>query len=144
MCKRPGRATWGSPVLKNKECLKNSLYQGWGDGSAAQPQHTWQPTAAPPVPGDPVPSSGLHGHWMYMCTYMPVRNTRVHKIKSQNTSVFSMLMKTRFMYLFISAFWGKVSLGSLGCPRTHFVDQVGFELGDLPVLGLKVGATKIS
>jgi hypothetical protein len=60
-------------------------------------------------------------------------------------------------YLFIYLFWfglvwfglvfqDRVSLCSLGCPGTHFVDQVGLELRNLPasasrVLGLKVCTT---
>jgi hypothetical protein len=40
----------------------------------------------------------------------------------------------------------RVSLCSPGCPGTHFVDQAGLELRNLPasasqMLGLKVGAT---
>jgi hypothetical protein len=43
-------------------------------------------------------------------------------------------------------FGDRVSLCSLGCPGTHFVDQVGLELRDPPasastVLGLKAFAT---
>ena len=43
-------------------------------------------------------------------------------------------------------FRDRVSLYSSGCPGTHFVDQAGLELGNLPasasgVLGLKVCAT---
>jgi hypothetical protein len=43
-------------------------------------------------------------------------------------------------------FWDRVSLYSPGCPGTHFVDQAGLELRNLPasaswVLGLKVCAT---
>jgi hypothetical protein len=41
----------------------------------------------------------------------------------------------------------RVSLCSLGCPRTHFVDQAGLELRNLPasasqMLGLKACTTK--
>jgi hypothetical protein len=43
-------------------------------------------------------------------------------------------------------FWDRVSLYSPGCPGTHFVDQAGLELRNLPasasqVLGLKVCTT---
>jgi hypothetical protein len=46
-----------------------------------------------------------------------------------------------FIYLFL-VFRDRVSLYSSGCPGTHFVDQAGFELRNLPasasqVLGLK-------
>jgi hypothetical protein len=51
-----------------------------------------------------------------------------------------------FIYLFIYFFRDRVSLNSPGCPGTHFVDQAGLELKNLPasasrVLGLKVCAT---
>jgi hypothetical protein len=43
-------------------------------------------------------------------------------------------------------FWDRVSLCSPGCPGTHFVDQAGLELRNLPAsasgdLGLKACAT---
>jgi hypothetical protein len=49
-------------------------------------------------------------------------------------------------YLFIFGFLRQVSLCSPGCPGTHFVDQAGLELRNLPasasqVLGLKACAT---
>jgi hypothetical protein len=48
--------------------------------------------------------------------------------------------------LFFSVFQDRVSLYSPGCPGTHFVDQAGLELRNLPasasqVLGLKACAT---
>ena len=48
--------------------------------------------------------------------------------------------------LLLLLFWGRVSLCSPGCPGTHFVDQSGLELRNLPasasqVLGLKACAT---
>jgi hypothetical protein len=48
-----------------------------------------------------------------------------------------------FVCLFVCFFRDRVSLYSLGCPGTHFVDQAGLELRNLPasasrVLGLKV------
>jgi hypothetical protein len=50
-----------------------------------------------------------------------------------------------FMFLFV-CFWGRVSLYSPGCPRTHSVDQADLELRNLPaspyqVLGLKACTT---
>jgi hypothetical protein len=47
-----------------------------------------------------------------------------------------------FSFLFFFVFWDRVSLYSPGCPGTHFVDQAGLELRNLPasaswVLGLK-------
>jgi hypothetical protein len=56
------------------------------------------------------------------------------------------LIITSFIYLFILVFRDRVSLYSPGCPGTHFVDQAGLELRNLPasasqVLGLKVCAT---
>jgi hypothetical protein len=47
---------------------------------------------------------------------------------------------------FFLAFWDSVSLYSPGCPVTHFVDQAGLELRNLPasasrVLGLKACTT---
>jgi hypothetical protein len=47
---------------------------------------------------------------------------------------------------FFFFFWDRVSLYSPGCPGTHFVDQAGLELRNLPastsqVLGLKACAT---
>jgi hypothetical protein len=50
----------------------------------------------------------------------------------------------RFVWLFF--FQDRVSLCTPGCPGTHFVDQAGLKLRNLPasasqVLGLKVCAT---
>jgi hypothetical protein len=50
-----------------------------------------------------------------------------------------------FVFWFV-LFQDRVSLYSSGCPRTHFVDQAGFELRNPPasasqVLGLKACAT---
>jgi hypothetical protein len=49
-------------------------------------------------------------------------------------------------FFFFFFFRDRVSLCSSGCPGTHFVDQTGLELGNLPasasqVLGLKACAT---
>jgi hypothetical protein len=51
-----------------------------------------------------------------------------------------------FVFFFFVFFRDRVSLYSSGCPGTHFVDQAGLELGNLPasasqVLGLKACAT---
>jgi hypothetical protein len=51
-----------------------------------------------------------------------------------------------FVCLFVFIFRDKVSLYSLDCPGTHYVDQAGLELRNLPasasqVLGLKALAT---
>jgi hypothetical protein len=51
-----------------------------------------------------------------------------------------------FCFVFNLVFRDKVSLCSPGCPETHFVDQAGLELRNLPasasrVLGLKACAT---
>jgi hypothetical protein len=51
-----------------------------------------------------------------------------------------------FVCLFVCFFQDRVSLYSPGCPGTHFVDQAGLELSNLPasvsrVLGLKECAT---
>ena len=51
-----------------------------------------------------------------------------------------------FVFVFVFVFRDRVSLCSPGCPGTHFVDQAGLELRNLPasasgVLGLKVCAT---
>jgi hypothetical protein len=50
------------------------------------------------------------------------------------------------MNIYILVFQDRVSLYSPGCPGTHFVDQAGLELRNLPasafqVLGLKACAT---
>jgi hypothetical protein len=65
--------------------------------------------------------------------------------------LFAMVLIIHAEYLFyctyLFCFFGdRVSLCSSGCPRTHFVDQAGLKLRDLPasasrVLGLKVCAT---
>jgi hypothetical protein len=49
-------------------------------------------------------------------------------------------------FFFLLVFRDRVSLCSPGCPETHFVDQAGLELRNLPasasqVLGLKACAT---
>jgi hypothetical protein len=51
-----------------------------------------------------------------------------------------------FFFFFFLVFAYRVSLYSPGCPGTHFVDQAGLELRNLPasasrVLGLKECAT---
>jgi hypothetical protein len=49
-----------------------------------------------------------------------------------------------FFVFFFLVFQDRVSLYSPGCPGTHFVDQAGLELRNLPasqVLGLKACAT---
>jgi hypothetical protein len=51
-----------------------------------------------------------------------------------------------FVFVFFFVFRDRVSLCSPGCPGTHFVDQAGLELRNLPasasqVLGLKACAT---
>jgi hypothetical protein len=51
-----------------------------------------------------------------------------------------------FFFFFFLVFRDRVSLHSPGCPGTHFVDQAGLELRNLPtsasrVLGLKAWAT---
>jgi hypothetical protein len=51
-----------------------------------------------------------------------------------------------FFFVFFFFFRDRVSLCSLGCPGTHFVDQAGLELRNPPasasqVLGLKACAT---
>ena len=53
---------------------------------------------------------------------------------------------TTFLFVWFLVFRDRVSLSSAGCPGTHFVDQAGLELRNLPasasqVLGLKVCAT---
>jgi hypothetical protein len=58
----------------------------------------------------------------------------------------SLLFIYLFIYLFIFGFQDRVSLYSLGCPGTHFVDQAGLKLRHPPVsasqvLGLKVCTT---
>jgi hypothetical protein len=52
----------------------------------------------------------------------------------------------RFFFFFFFVFQDRVSLYSPGCPGTHFVDQAGLELRNLPacasqVLELKACAT---
>jgi hypothetical protein len=53
-----------------------------------------------------------------------------------------------FVFVLVSVFWDRVSLYSPGCPGTHFVDQAGLELRNLPasafwVQGLKACATTV-
>jgi hypothetical protein len=55
-------------------------------------------------------------------------------------------MPTYPPHLCLVFFQDRVSLGSPGCPRTHFVDQAGLKLRNLPasasqVLGLKACVT---
>jgi hypothetical protein len=62
-------------------------------------------------------------------------------------SVVLFLFFSFFFFLFVCLFFrDRVSLYSSGCPGTHFVDQAGLELRNLPasasqVLGLKACAT---
>jgi hypothetical protein len=58
----------------------------------------------------------------------------------------SLLVGFSCLFVLFFCFWDRVSLYSPGCPGTHFVDQAGLELRNLPasasrVLGLKVCAT---
>jgi hypothetical protein len=76
------------------------------------------------------------------------KQTQVFRKSSQADSPAPLLSHLLFKSFF---FWGggvqdKVSLCSPGCPGTHFVDQAGLELRNLPVsasqvLGLKACAT---
>jgi hypothetical protein len=55
----------------------------------------------------------------------------------------------RFLFFIFLVFRDRVSLNSLGCPGTHFVDQAGLELRNPPasafqVLGLKACATRLA
>jgi hypothetical protein len=43
-----------------------------------------------------------------------------------------------FLFLFFCFFRDRVSLCSLGCPGTHFVDQAGLELRDPPASASQV------
>jgi hypothetical protein len=59
---------------------------------------------------------------------------------------FSLSLFLSFLVLFVCFFRDRVSLYIPGCPGTHFVDQAGLELRNLPasashVLGLKACAT---
>jgi hypothetical protein len=56
------------------------------------------------------------------------------------------LLLLLLLFFFFGFFRDRVSLYSLGCPGTHFVDQAGLELRNSPasasqVLGLKACAT---
>lgn len=65
----------------------------------------------PAVPGDPVPSSGFHGH----CIYMP-ETTHTHKIKikfQKKNRIFSMLVKRK--HDFLKYFHGKQSIMAHPC-----------------------------
>jgi hypothetical protein len=60
--------------------------------------------------------------------------------------LFSSLLFSSLLSLSLMVFRDRVSLYSPGCPGTHFVDQAGLELRNLPasasrVLGLKAYAT---
>ena len=66
-------------------------------------------------------------------------------VKKTNRHVFRKQHHKRIFYLFFKEF-NCYFLYSPGCPGTHFVDQAGLELRNLPasasrVLGLKVCAT---
>jgi hypothetical protein len=57
-----------------------------------------------------------------------------------------LLLLLLLLFCFVLVFQDRVSLCSSGCPGTHFVEQAGLELRNLPasasqVLGLKVCAT---
>jgi hypothetical protein len=61
-------------------------------------------------------------------------------------TAFPMLSGMNAGFFFFLVFRDRVSLYSLGCPGTHFVDQAGLELRNppasaSPVLGLKACAT---
>jgi hypothetical protein len=73
-----------------------------------------------------------------MCFYKKVINIPV--------ILFVCLFCFVFVFVFVFVFLDKVSLYSPGCPGTHFVDQAGLELRNLPasasqVLGLKACTT---
>jgi hypothetical protein len=42
------------------------------------------------------------------------------------------------LFCFVLFFWDRVSQYSSGCPGTHFVDQAGFELRNLPASASQV------
>jgi hypothetical protein len=94
-----------------------------------------QPSEAP-VPGDPTPSLASMSNRPPCGTYTYMQqNTHIQKIKEIDCFCFCFLF-----------FRDRVSLYSPGCPGTHFVDQTGLKLRNLPasasrVLGLKVCAT---
>jgi hypothetical protein len=79
-----------------------------------------------------------HGHWQSLlssCHVSPRNGTQIVRIDSST-----------FFFFFFFGFSDRVSLYSSGCPGTHFVDQAGLKLRNLPasasqVLGLKVCAT---
>jgi hypothetical protein len=64
-------------------------------------------------------------------------------IQWEKDSIFFLFVS---VFVFVFVFQDRVSLYSPGCPGTHFVDQAGLELRNLPasasqVLGLKACAT---
>jgi hypothetical protein len=70
----------------------------------------------------------------------------IHPYSSSTTSVF--LFCFVLVWFFFWFFQDRVSLYSPGCPGTHFVDQAGLELRNLPasafrVLGLKACTTTL-
>jgi len=66
-----------------------------------------------------------------------------------SSQTFHFILQLFVCFCFCFPFWGSVSLSSPGCPGTHPVDQVGFELKDphasaSGVLGLKMRAPRPS
>jgi hypothetical protein len=85
----------------------------------------------------------IHIH-IYIYIYSTQKNTHAHQIKSINLK--KKRISTMYLFCLYFVFWDRVSLYSPGCPGTHFVDQAGLELRNLPasasqVLGLKACVT---
>jgi hypothetical protein len=82
---------------------------------------------------------------MAWTVYFAKEPTMDWALKYQGLRKYTTNLYTDFFYVFF-VFWDRVSLYSPGCPGTHFVDQAGLELRNLPasasqVLGLKVCTT---
>jgi hypothetical protein len=97
---------------------------------------------------DPTPSSGLQEYCMH-AAYRQMQQTPIHtKVidKILKNILLKLSFSFSFFFFFFLVFRDRVSLCSSGCSGTHFVDQAGLELRNLPVsasqvLGLKVCAT---
>jgi hypothetical protein len=84
--------------------------------------------------------------FIFLGVRLRIRRTHREAGRNGQTQYLCLSPSPEFTIFFFFFFQDRVSLYSPGCPRTHFVDQAGLELRNLPasasrVLGSKACAT---